>query len=219
MRTAHLAARTGITAVALAVAGCNAVLGIEDVSLARPDAGGSRPSVPTSQCAVDPNFGLVVSNDVTTKLTRRPSDGVPVLIFLLDVEPRTDGLGVLLFDNMGGHGKLETPGTYALTDSDSRKASCGICVVIEADIDPSTSKSSQTYFALGQGTLQLDKADATQLAGRMLGLKLRHVDLTGDSTREINDGCTVTIDHVEFDVMYSPPSTVAAIGTAAMRAH
>jgi hypothetical protein len=182
------------------VAGCNAVVGVEEVSLSPPDAGAAMGS---ASCGVAAEFGLVVSNPATSRLDHRMADGGPSLLFLLNTDTRPDALGVLLYDNMGGHDKLIAPGTYSLTAADSRVETCGICLGIFVDFDRATTTFAQTYQARGQGTLTVTKADAQQLAGRIQGLTFRHVDTTGSTTREIDDGCTVRVADVQFDLSYA----------------
>lgn len=197
MRTAHHLFRHILIASLSLFAACTTVLGVEDVDLAPTDAG------PTVTCSVAADFDLVTSNPATTVLSRRSSDDGPSLLILLNTETKPDALSVMLYDNMGGHGVLNKPGTYLLGPADSKLETCGICAGIYADYDRDTNMFSQTFMALAQGSLILTTADASGLAGRLQGLKFRRVDISGNVTREISDGCTVTIDDVRFDVTYS----------------
>lgn len=154
-------------------------------------------------CGVNPDFGLVTSNPATTILSHRMNDGGPNMLFLLNTDARPDALSLDLYNNMGGHGVLNAPGSYALGAADARLETCGLCIAIYTDFDSSTKMFSGAYLALGQGTLTLTKADATGLAGRLQGLKLRHVDLSSNTTKETGDGCSVTVEDVRFDMPYS----------------
>ncbi len=186
--------RGGVLAAISLAAACNSIIGVDDVSLVPPDA--------APLCNVNSNFGLVVSNPSTTDLYRRTSDGGPSLLFLLNTDTKPDVLDVSLYDNMGGHGILNKVGSYTLTAGDAKLETCGICVGVYVDFDRDTSMFSQSYLALAQGSLVLTTVDSTRMAGRLQGLKFRHVNNSGGSTKDINDGCFVTIDDVQFDMTY-----------------
>lgn len=197
MRASPSLCRLGAVASSALTAACTSLIGVEDVELAPPDA------APPARCDVHPEFDLVVSNPATTVLSRRSSDGGPSLLFLLNTDPKPDALSVLLYDNMGGHGVLNAPGTYSLTAADAKLETCGICVFVYGDYDRASSTFSQTFMALGQGSLKLTKADSAGLTGQLQGLKLRHVDVSGSTTKEVADGCAVAVDDVRFDLSYS----------------
>jgi hypothetical protein len=197
--------RTACVLLALATTACNSILGVTDVELGAPDA-------PPAQCDVIPHFASVSSVTSATNLIHG-SRGNPSLLFVLNSDPKPDSLTLQLYDDMGGHGKVNTPGEYKFTSQDTKVETCGLCVFINTDFDAAASSFSQTYLALAQGSLMLDTADATRLTGSMLGLKLRHVTTSG-STTDAGDGCEVTIDRVVFDVAYE---TTAAAAHAALR--
>lgn len=197
MRTSSTPTHLGAAAAIALATACTAVIGVEDVELAPPD------GPPAATCSVNKEFELVVSNPSTSVLSRRSSDGGPSLLFLLNTDAKPDALSALLYDNMGGHGVLNAPGTYLLSAADAKLETCGICLFVDADYDRSAGTSSQTFMALGQGTLTLTTATTTRMVGRLGGLKFRHVDISGSVTREIADGCTVAIDDVRFDMSYS----------------
>lgn len=143
------------------------------------------------------------------------SSGAPSMIILLNADTKPDALGMVLYDNLGGHGVLNARGTYALTAIDTKSEDCGLCVGIYVDFDSSANKFAENYWALAQGTLTLTKSDTTGLTGRLQGIKVRHVEIANRVTPESVDGCTSTIDDVEFDLPYNPPtaqrtSTVSA---------
>lgn len=203
----------GLAALASLTMACNAILGVEDVAALSPDSG--QMPVP-SACDVASDFMRVMS-DPSTSLLSRTSDGSPGLLFLLDTDPKPDSLFMALFDGKGGHGALSAPGTYALTASDAQIGICGICIEVNADFDSSTSTFSQTFWADPQGTLTISRADNTGLAGRIQGLKFRHVNIANGISSDIDDGCSVTVEDVEFDLSYSSSVNAARFTGIARR--
>jgi hypothetical protein len=99
---------------------------------------------------------------------------------------------------------------YALTTSDAKLETCGICGAVSANFDKTTSKFSQTYFASGQGILKLISIDSFGMNGRLTGLKFRHVNIANSVTSEVNDGCMSTIEDVEFTAEYSGTACTSA---------
>jgi hypothetical protein len=195
MRIDHgvLDASARLAIIALSAAGCNTVLGVDDVALGSPDA---------TACDVDSHFQTVSAATAPAASLSHIGTNVPFLLILLDRDTRPDSLILRLIDNMG-HGMVNMPGpTIQLTATDAKPETCGICASIEADFDSTTKTFGGTYAALGQGDLSLTTADTTRLAGSLHNLKFRHIDPSGGN-RDIDDGCTVTIDTVEFDLMYS----------------
>ncbi len=190
MHLAHVLVRGGfVTVLASSTMACNTLLGVEDVF--------------PLDCHINSDFKKIASDTTTTSLTRVPNGSLtaPELDFQLTSQQE---LVVGLYDNTGQHGTLTQPGTYPLLADDARDETCGICVALYVDFDTGASTNSVTYQAFGQGDLQLSTADSTRLAGSIHNLRLRHVTTTDTSTTEINDGCTVTIEDVEFDMLYSP---------------
>jgi hypothetical protein len=178
---------------------CTSMLGIDDVELAKPDA-----SIPMPSCNVAPHIANLPANTPASLIHYQ--DGnlvVPSLLLLLNSETTPDRLLIRLYDNMGQHNVLNARGDYQLTASDATLETCGVCAFIDVNYNTVTHASAETYWALGQGSLHLSKADETGLAGSLSGLKLRHVDMSSGSTRDAPDGCTVTIDAASFDVPYS----------------
>jgi len=95
--------------------------------------------------------------------------------------------------------------TYLLTMDDAQYASCSICVYISSDSSMATGLEEQSFWALGEGSLMLKVADSTRVAGSMQKIRLRQVTSSLHDFTEVNNGCTVTIDDVEFDMAYSMP--------------
>jgi hypothetical protein len=207
MRALHV---LNAVALVLAMPACNAMLGVDEVSLERPDAGVAAPAPDAGiHCNVSSSFPRVASNSSTSDLDHSTT-GAPSLVILLNTDTTPDVLGLLLIDGKPGRGVLNTPGSYALAASDSKLETCAICLRIYVDVDKD-GNAAETYMALGQGSLVLTAADSTRFAGRMLGLKFRHVDNSGSATREVSDGCTVAVDDVEFDMTY-PAADRGAVG-------
>ncbi|HEX7840634.1 MAG TPA: hypothetical protein VF469_24315 [Kofleriaceae bacterium] len=206
MRVSQWMLRGGLTALVALTAACNTILGVNDVTQETgPDA---RP------CNVAPDFTLVAATPSTSALSHHMTGGGASLLFLLNNDPKFDALAMDLYDSMGGHGVVNAVGSYTLTASDTALASCGICVGIYTDFDSGTKTFSQTYFAAAQGTLKLDMFDATGIAGSLKNLKLRQVDLSGGSMRDIVGGCTITIEDAEFTAKWS---TAVAPAITALR--
>lgn len=183
--------------IVAALTGCTSLLGVEDVELRAPDAGVDG-SINAAVCDIDPRISLATSNPATSVIGHTDS-GAPSLVIQLNADAKRDYLGFLLYDNMGGHAVLNTPGTYSLSAADAKITTCGICVTAYADYDSSTKMPSQNYFANATGSLTLFDANATRLHGRLQNLQLRHVD---KSYNDVDDGCRVDIVDIEFDMTY-----------------
>jgi len=211
MRVSQWMLRGGLTALVALTAACNTILGIDDVN---PESPGTDAGIDAQRCDVMPHFTLIAATPSTSFLSHHMTGGGASLGFVLNNDPKFDGLAMDLYDSMGGHGVVNAVGSYSLTASDATVASCGICVGLYADYDSGTKMFSQTYFAAAQGTLKLDMFDATGIVGSLKNLKLRQVDLSGGSMRDIVGGCTVTIDDTEFTAKWS---TAAAPAIAALR--
>lgn len=216
MRCVHGSSRWAVLAAVLS-AGCNTVLGIGNlapppdgaVSQPGPSDGGLADASPVDgapldappDCRVKASLGTIVATPSTALLDRR-ADGGATLLLLLNIDPTPDVLLLALFDNEGGHQVLHAPGTYPLTAADARDETCGICVPIIADVDLEEGTGVQLFFALGQGTLTVERADAAGMAARARNLTLRRVTISGGVTRDVNDGCAVTLDELRFDLPY-----------------
>jgi hypothetical protein len=181
-------------------AGCNSVLGVADVAL-EPDAGvvvsTPPPDVDRSACKLDARFPQITMTSLS-----RGTDGSPNIFVRLN---GADALLIALHDNAGGHGALQTFGTYQLTSADSRLETCGICVLAGADYNSTSQSYAQDYVSRMQGQLQITTATTTQLIGSMQDLVLRHVNLdTGtNTTTDASDGCTTAIGEIDFNLTYS----------------
>ncbi len=206
MRASQWILRGVFTALVVLTAACNTILGINDIT---------RESIDAQRCDVMPDFTLVAATPSTSALSHHMTGGGASLLFLLNNDSKPDALAMDLYDSIGGHGVVNAVGSYTLTALDAALASCGICVGIYTDFDSGTKTFSQTYFAAAQGTLKLDTFDATGIVGSLRGLKLREVDLSGGSMRDIAGGCTVTIEDAEFTAKWSTAAAAPAI--AALR--
>jgi hypothetical protein len=183
--------------------GCNIMIGLEEVTLSPPDGALPDAAPPdAAECHVDSTIQLVVSNPLTSIAIPPSEEHGPIVVFALNTDPRPDMLSVSLYPNMGGHGAFVAPGTYDLTQADATAATCGVCALVLVDFDRDTSRPAATFMALSQGHLSLTVSDATRIAGSMRNLRFRHVELSGGSTEEIGDSCTVAINDVRFDLTY-----------------
>jgi len=187
---------SGLLLVTSSAVGCNAVLGVDDVAPIL-DAGQNATS-----CGVDAHFSMVSPDPAAGASLIHLGSGAPSLLIVLHAEANPDALFLRLYDNMGGHGVVNAPGTYQLLAGDALPETCAVCTFIDTDFDRSTNTFSGTYAALARGELKLTVASATRLAGTLRNVQYRHVDTSG-ATRDINDGCMVTIDTVVFDMAYS----------------
>jgi hypothetical protein len=182
MRLHHALLRGGVIIVlaSLTIA-CNAILGVEDVS---------------PICQVNSDITLVVPDAQASLSTFQEKSGlkVPELVLRLDANAK------LTIEPYG-----QTSGTYKLTADDAQYESCMICVFINASSDMATGSALQSFWALGQGELTLTRADNIGLAGMMRDLKFRQVTRTDADFTEVNNGCTVTIHEVQFDMLYVVP--------------
>jgi hypothetical protein len=209
----------GLAAVVSLTAACNTILGVGDVT-AQPAVGPMAPDAgpDATPCDVAADFTLVAATPSTSVLNHHMTGGGTSLLFLLNADPKPDALALDLYDSMGGHGVVNAAGTYSLTSGDAALASCGICIGVYTDFDSSAKTFSQTYFAAAQGSLKLDTVDATGISGSLRGLKLRQVDLSGGTMRDIAGGCTVTIEDAEFTAKWATAAAPAAAALGAIPA-
>ena len=199
MKNTRMIWLVAITGLVLA-ASCNSLLGIDDVG----------PLPPEPMCDIAPDLNLVVANSATSLLRQCSNGGGNCLSLFLNNDATPDTLSLQLYDGLGGHGAVNAPGMYALTTSDAKLETCGICGAVSANFDKTTSKFSQTYFASGQGILKLISIDSFGMNGRLTGLKFRHVNIANSVTSEVNDGCMSTIEDVEFTAEYSGTACTSA---------
>jgi hypothetical protein len=172
---------------------CNALLGVENVSAV--------------DCHARPDFPQISSSTSATILSHFMDGTVtgPELDFSFDADGTglLDDLIIRLYDKSPPHGVLNAPGDYDLFPSDATLQSCGICITIHVDFRTPLEAGVDVYRAIGQGHLKLMKADTTGMAGSLNNLKLRMVD---DNDVDVNNGCSITIEDVEFDAAYSTPA-------------
>jgi hypothetical protein len=194
----------GLAMVGGIAAGCSSVLGVADVVL-EPDAGVAvstpPPDADRSACKLDGRFSQITMTDLT-----RDTDGSPNIFVQLN---DADVLLIRLHDNKGGHNTLQTFGTYQLSSSDAKLETCGICILAGADYNATSQSFAQDYVPRMQGQLQITTATTTQLIGSMQALVLRHVNLdtTTHTTADASDGCTTTVDEIDFNLTYSAATT------------
>lgn len=186
-----------LCAAALALPACADVLGIDDVALDQPGTG-------ASTCTAVAHLGVLPTT--TPMVLSHHTDGalvVPQLLVLLNGDAKPDALVLRLYDNMGQHGVFAPAAAdYPVTTGDSRLETCGLCVFVETDYDSGASQFAQTYWASSQGSLHLTRNDTVGVAGSLRNLRLRTVDTSGGTTRDLPDHCTLTIDGLDFDARY-----------------
>jgi hypothetical protein len=220
MRASRFMLRCGLAALVTLTAACNAILGVNDVT--EEPAAGTDAGAGAHPCDVASDFALIMAPPSVLLLSHHTADDGTSLAILLNNDTKPDGIVMELYDNMGGHGVVNAVGSYTLTTADAWLGTCAICISIFTDFDSSTSTFSQTYFAAAQGTLKLSRFDATGITGSLEGLKLRQVDLSGDSMFDVVNGCSVTIEDAEFTATWStaistsaPNDSVTALGAGA----
>jgi len=179
-----------LVAVTVPTSACNAVLGVEDVAL---------------DCHVNSDFPLITSDTAPARLVHFTDGNYTGPELHLRLETAGDvEMVIALYDNFPPHGVVNAPGTYQLARADATTTDCGICVAIYSDFATPAGMESWAYPAFGQGSMTLTVANNSRLAGSLHDLKLRHVIAsdTADDV-ELHDGCSISVEDVEFDVQYS----------------
>ena len=171
-----------IVGVAALATACNAIIGVVDVS---------------PICQVDADIKLVMSG-AQASLSTYQDKGATASELVMPLNANAN-LTLDLYDT--------TVAVHPLTMTDAQFDTCNVCVYIESNSGTATGMMPQALWALGQGELTLTKADSTGLTGSMQGLKLRQVTTAQVAFTEIDNGCMVAIDDVQFDLPYDAPTT------------
>jgi len=121
----------------------------------------------------------------------------------LALNDRLNLLSLELFTGYGAFASGFAPGTYTLAGEELNYATCGLCVLLRADVDPQAGSVRQRWLATG-GTVTF-----TSVTGRLTG-RLENVTFTdvtiNPTTHESTplDTCPVEITSASFDAV--PPS-------------
>jgi hypothetical protein len=174
---------------------CNSLLGVDDISTLMTDA--------AVDCHSQPNFQMLSSATSTTTLFQfKDNIGTgPELDLMVAAggDSKRSTLIMRLY-NGSSHGVLNAPGTYSLLPADAQfPPSCGICISLQVDFRTPLEAGIDVYNAFGMGTLILMKADSIGMTGSLHNLKFRPVD---DNDEDVNNGCFITMEDVEFDAVY-----------------
>ena len=113
-----------------------------------------------------------------------------------------DYLEVDLYSGYGAFTGVVKPGSYTLGNAatgDNVNSTCGVCVIIDTDVNTSTGAVTDFYFA-NAGTLTLTADNETSFAGTLSNAMFTHVTAGSDSMGNpiagdtaAADGCTSSI--------------------------
>ena len=121
----------------------------------------------------------------------------------LDANTPPDLLYVELYEGFGIFANGIGPGTYTIAGAELNYSSCGLCVRILTEVDPSTGPNDDGYLATG-GSVIIDTVDlnTNEIAGSASGLTFEHVTIDGgtfQSTPHPDAGqCVSAITTVSF---------------------
>ncbi len=116
----------------------------------------------------------------------------------LNADP--DLFDVEIYDGYGVFTNGITAGTYTLSGDELNYATCGLCVLIQAN---ATQSSADPYMATG-GTITITSISPTgTLAGSGSSLTFTHVTIDQNSSQStpVGDGCNSSIATVSFSSM------------------
>jgi hypothetical protein len=151
-------------------------------------------------CLAQATYGAVTP---ASEDAYRDLDTMPDIIFYtsaLNMDVKVDELWIELWKGSGAYETGEiVAGAVALTGPEINYATCGACVLIDVDVDPSTGREG-TLLATG-GTLNLTSV-SPNLKGTLSNVTLTQVaidDQTSEST-PIGNNCNTTVMSIAFDV-------------------
>lgn len=157
-------------------------------------------SVPTG------GFGAATLADATAQRTMdlTGDERVRLQAYLDAPAQPGDRLEIQLFN---GYGVFQTgiaPGTYTIEGAELDFQTCGLCVLIRGDVDPTTNKGRQDLFATG-GTVTIDEVGPSgsgRFRGSLEAVTLQHVWIDPNTfhVEPVDDGCTTSIASASWDV-------------------
>jgi hypothetical protein len=120
----------------------------------------------------------------------------------LNADAKPDVVFISLWDGYGAFmgGTIHT-GTFTLGGAEGDFTSCGVCVLMGGDYDPTTMMTTQDFIATG-GTLTVTSLSPFQ--GTLTNATFKHVKLptmTMPMQMDVADGCAATITSVMFNGM------------------
>ena len=177
------------------------LVGCGDDGAARPDATMIvQPDAAPRPCTATPMYGTVTPTD---EVASRDLDPNPTQIFYdgsLNADALTDNLSIQLFKELGAFTTGEiVPGAIALTGPEIDYETCGACVLLYTDIDPSSGTEDSVYMATG-GTLNL-MGVSPNIRGTLSNVTFTHVTIDADTYHSTPVGdCEATLTFLEFNV-------------------
>jgi hypothetical protein len=152
---------------------------------------------------LNPSYSYDATNDVYVYFADLNTDALP------------DDVGLQLYNGYGVFTNGVAPGTYHLTGAETSLASCGLCVFVLTDVDPSGGSGVDAYFATG-GTVNITSVTPT-LKATLTGLTFTHVniDQTTGATTPVGDGCDtkITAMTIQQDLPVAVCTATADYGT------
>lgn len=140
------------------------------LALAITACGGSKSS--PESCTLPASLGSLGTLSEDTALTA----GDYVFQHDLNADARPDMLSVSLYDGFGVFAAGVAAGTFTIDATEAQFATCGVCVMLGADMDPATGQAGATYMASG-GTVTISRLD-TRFVATLSGITFRHVTVS-----------------------------------------
>ena len=171
-----------------------------------PPGGGDPPACLAA--ATYPGFTEPLAFSFTMEGSTTPD--VLVLEAALDGAAKPDVVLIQLFKGFGPFAEGEiAPGTFEITGADAQYATCGVCVLVLTDVDPTSGEETGTPYLATSGSVTITSV-SPNLTGTVTGLGLTHVEIDAESmSTPAADGCASAIPTASFDavVMTAPPPT------------
>jgi hypothetical protein len=153
---------------------------------------------PQNECLLSPDYGALGTLP-QQRATLRAQQNAPGAVYRLTAQldaATNDVLVVELWDGYGPFaGGAVAPGTYTLGAADADYDTCGVCILLAADVTPGTTQAVRTLIATG-GTITLTSTSTT-LAGSLSGVALTELD-PGSGAPLPGATCTSVIDAASF---------------------
>ena len=124
----------------------------------------------------------------------------------LNADTVPDGMSIQLFNGYGAFATAPIgPTTIDLTGAETGFDTCGGCVMLYGDVDPSAGPTT-TYMPTS-GTLTITSVEGN-FTGTLTNATLVHVDIDSSTlaTTPNPDGCATTVDSLSFDIAIQPPA-------------
>lgn len=141
----------------------------------------------------------------------------------LNDDPNPDYLLIDLYEGFGvfENGFPTAPTMITLAGDEAQYSTCGACITGRTDLDDQGEFTGSPYLATA-GKLELTSVSPTSFAGKLTNVTLTHVNISDASPYESSvhpDGCTSTIDSLEFSATPEADPTNAARTRLRIRVH